>query len=127
MVPFWKSFGRAQIASFVASAVDFSVLFLLTENAHVWYVYSTGFGAAAGAITNFVLNRFWTFEATHLFWGSQAFRYALVSTGSLLLNMIGVFAITDWIGLKYGISKLATAFLVGLLFNFPLHRRYVFK
>lgn len=127
MVPFWKSFGRAQIASFAASVVDFSVLFTFTEILHVWYVYSTGLGAAAGAVTNFLLNRFWSFEATHIHWGPQATRYALVSAGSLGLNMLGVYAITDGIGLKYGISKLVTAFLVGLLFNFPLHRRYVFK
>ena len=127
MVPFWKSLGRAQLASLAATVVDFGTLFLATEQLHVWYVYSTGLGALFGAATNFALNRFWSFEASHLAWGPQAGRYAVVSAGSLGLNMLGVYAFTDGGGLKYGLSKVITALLVGLLFNFPLHRRYVFK
>lgn len=127
MVPFWKSFGRAQVASFAATVVDFGVLFLATEVGRVWYVYSTGFGAFLGAVTNFVLNRHWSFEVAHVEWGPQAGRYAVVSAGSLGLNMLGVYIFTDGFGLKYGLSKAVTAILVGLLFNFPLHRRYVFK
>ena len=126
-VPFWHSFGRAQIAAFAATAVDFGTLFFATEILGVWYVFSTGLGAALGAVTNFALNRFWSFEATHVAWGPQAVRYALVSGGSLGLNMLGVYAFTDGLGLKYGLSKVITAVLVGLFFNFPLHRRYVFK
>jgi putative flippase GtrA len=126
-VAFWKSLGRAQIAALAATAVDFGTLFFATERLHVWYVLSTGLGALLGAGTNFVLNRFWSFEATHVTWGPQAVRYGLVSAGSLGLNMLGVYAITAGFGLKYGFSKIITAVLVGLLFNFPLHRRYVFK
>jgi putative flippase GtrA len=127
MVPFWKSLGRAQIAAFAATAVDFGTLFFATERLHVWYVFSTGLGALLGAVTNFALNRYWSFEATHVSWGPQAVRYAAVSAGSLGLNMLGVYAFTDGAGLKYGVSKIITAIAVGLLFNFPLHRRYVFK
>jgi putative flippase GtrA len=127
MVPLWKSLGRAQVAAIIATAVDFGTLFFATERLHIWYVLSTGLGALLGAGTNFLLNRFWSFEATHVTWGPQARRYILVSAGSLGLNMLGVYAFTAGTGLKYGISKLITAALVGLLFNFPLHRRYVFK
>ena len=127
MVPFWKSLGRAQVSALAATAVDFGTLFFVTERLHVWYVYSTGVGAALGAVTNFLLNRHWSFEAGHIEWGPQAFRYALVSSGSLGLNMLGVYAFTAGTGLKYGVSKVITAILVGLFFNFPLHRRYVFK
>ena len=127
MVPFWKSFGRAQLASLAATAVDFGTLFFATEVLGVWYVASTGMGAFLGAVTNFLLNRYWSFEATHVTWGPQAARYGLVSAGSLGLNMLGVYAFTDGLGLKYGLSKVVTALAVGLLFNFPLHRRYVFK
>ena len=126
-VPFWRSFGRSQIAALAATAVDFGTLFFLTEKLGVFYVISTGLGAFGGAITNFLANRFWSFEATHVSWGPQAIRYALVSAGSLGLNMLGVYGFTDGIGLKYGYSKVITAILVGVLFNFPLHRRYVFK
>lgn len=126
-VPFWVSFGRAQLASIAATVVDFGTLFFATEILGVYYVISTGLGAFLGAITNFIVNRFWSFEATHVSMGPQAFRYGMVSLGSLGLNMLGVYAFTEHLGLKYGFSKVITALLVGLLFNFPLHRRYVFK
>lgn len=126
-VPFLHSFRRAQVASLLATAVDFGTLFFATEILHIWYVLSTGLGALFGAVTNFVLNRFWSFEATHVTWGRQAMRYALVSGGSLGLNMFGVYAFTEFFGVKYGISKVLTSLLVGLLFNYPLHRRFVFK
>lgn len=127
MVPFWKSLGRAQVAALAATAVDFGTLFFATERLGLWYVFSTGIGAILGAVTNFALNRHWSFEASDREWGPQATRYAAVSAGSLGLNMLGVYAFTDGAGLKYGVSKVLTAVLVGLLFNFPLHRRYVFK
>jgi hypothetical protein len=57
----------------------------------------------------------------------QALRYAAVSAGSLTLNSAGVYLLTEDFGIYYALSKLITAILVGLLFNFPLHRRFVFR
>lgn len=126
-VPFWKSLGRSQVSSFVASAIDLGVYFSATEFLGLWYVLSAGLGALCGALTNFRLNRYWSFEAEGANWKPQALRYALVSSGSLGLNMLGVYVFTDLLGIQYGISKVLTSLGVGLLFNFPLHRRYVFK
>jgi len=55
------------------------------------------------------------------------FRYTAVSAGSLVLNSAGVYLLTEDFGIYYAVSKLITAILVGLLFNFPLHRRFVFR
>lgn len=126
-VPFWKSFGRAQVAAVITTCVDYGTFFFSVEILKVWYVAATAIGALLGACTNFTLNRFWSFEATHRRVGPQAKRYALVSGGSLCLNMIGIYAFTEGLGLKYGFSKIATSITVALLFNFPLQRHYVFK
>ena len=124
---FWTSFGRAQVSSVVATAVDFGTLFACVELLGVWYVLGTALGAALGAITNFLLGRFWSFQGTSGRASGQAYRYALVSGGSLLLNSGGVYAFTEFFGLKYGFSKILVSLLLGFFFNFPLHRRYVFK
>ena len=101
----------------------------MTERLHVWYVLSRpASGAALGAVTNFALNRFWSFGSDPRCSGvPRPAATLLVSAGSLGLNMLGVYAFTAGTGLKYGFSKIITAILVGLFFNFPLHRRYVFK
>ncbi len=125
--PLWRSFRRAQVSSLAATVVDYGVFFGCVEILHVWYAVSTPIGAAAGAVTNFLLNRHWSFEIGHKPAHDQAARYALVSTGSLLLNTVCVYALTEYLGLKYGFSKVFSSLAVGLFFNFPLHRRYVFK
>ncbi|MDR3606545.1 MAG: GtrA family protein [Oligoflexia bacterium] len=124
---FLGSFSRSQVASAIATGVDYALLFSLVEIAHVWYVLATGLGAFAGALTHFILGRFWSFDATHRHWGPQAYRYALVSAGSLLLNCGGVYLLTGGLGIHYSISVVAMSILVGSAFNFPLHRYYVFR
>ena len=123
---FWVSFSRAQAASVAATLVDFGLLVLLVEGTGLWYVAATALGAFAGAITNFTLNRHWSFGAAGDEWGGQALRYALVSGGSLGLNILGVFLLTDGLGSPYAASKAITALLVGWFFNYPLHRGFVF-
>ena len=121
------SFKRSQIASLIATVVDFGALVLLTELAHLWYVASTACGAFLGAITNFWLGRHWSFEAHEEDLHGQAFKYAIVSGGSLLLNSGGVFVLTDYGKLPYPVSKAIAALLIGFVWNFPLQRAFVFK
>jgi putative flippase GtrA len=121
------SFSRAQVSSGVATAVDFGLLFFLVEICHVWYVAATALGALAGAITNFLMNRHWSFLASHNGWSRQAIRYAWVSGGSLVLNCVGVYAMTEFLHVHYSISVVVISLMVGWAFNFPLHRHYVFK
>ena len=124
---FWKTFTRAQLASIAATAVDFGLLVLLVEQIGLWYVAATALGAACGAVTNFLFNRYWSFEAAAVRWERQALRYGLVSGGSLLLNVGVDNALTEGLGSPYGASKLVTALAVGWLFNYPLHRGFVFS
>ncbi|MBC7692674.1 MAG: GtrA family protein [Methylotenera sp.] len=121
------SFKRSQIASLAATVVDFGTLVFSVEILHIHYVAATAIGAFLGALTNFQLGRHWSFEAHEKPVQGQATRYAVVSGISLLLNSGGVYVFTEFAHFKYTVSKLVTAFLVGIFFNFPMHRRYVFK
>ncbi len=123
---FLGSFSRSQVSSFLATCVDFGLLFSLVEIVHVWYVLATASGALAGSITNFILGRLWSFEATHAQWHRQAYRYAWVSGGSLLLNSGGVYLMTGGLGVHYAVSVIVVSLVVGIAFNFPLQRYWVF-
>jgi len=124
---FFASFTRSQLASLAATVIDFSTLVFLVEVGGVWYVLATAVGAALGSLTNFTLGRHWTFKATDGKLSAQALRYALVSGTSLILNSLGVFSFTEFLGLPYAVSKGVTSLLVGFLFNFPMQRNFVFK
>jgi putative flippase GtrA len=120
------SFSRSQVAAFAATCADFGLLFGLVEILHVWYVLATALGAAAGAMTNFLLNRYWSFEADDQAWHGQALRYAFVSAGSLLLNTWGVFAVTEGLRIHYAVSVIIVSIVVAVAYNFPLQRYFVF-
>ena len=124
---FLVSLTRSQFSSVAATVLDFGVLVFLVEVLHIWYVAATAVGAFSGAILNFTMGRTWSFVATHEKISNQAIRYTLVSGMSLALNTAGVFLITDKLGVSYGLSKAITAGIVGIFFNFPLHRGFVFK
>ena len=121
------SLKRSQIASLAATVVDFGSLIFLVEVAHLWYVAATATSALFGAVVNFVLGRYWTFGAGHLPVHGQAVRYAAVAGASLILNSAGVYLLTDRFGIHYAVSRVITALVVGIIFNFPLHRHFVFR
>jgi putative flippase GtrA len=124
---FVTSFSRAQASSLASTLMDYGVLFLFTEVFHFWYVFSTASGALVGAITNFLINRHWTFQASGGHFSRQAKRYLIVSGGSLLLNTLGVYGMTETFKIHYAISVVLVSILVGFLFNYPLHRHYVYR
>ena len=121
-----KTFSKAQLTALSATAVDFGALYSLVEHAHVHYVAATAMGAFAGAVTNFLLNRYWAFESRSDRIRLQGFRYGLVAAGSLGLNTGLVFFFTEFGRLRYLTSKVIAALLVGWVWNYPLHRYYVF-
>jgi len=120
------SLRRSQIASLTATAVDFASLIFLVEVCGVWYVAATAMGGALGAIVNFLLGRHWSFTAGEEKVGGQALRYGMVAVLSLLLNSLAVYLLTAYGNIYYALSRMIAAVFIGLLFNFPLHRRFVF-
>jgi putative flippase GtrA len=92
----------------------------------MWTAVGTGLGAAVGAVTNFMINRHWSFRASEAALHAQAVRYALVSAISLGLNVLGTEGALR-LGVSYGFSRIVVSLLVGFCFNFPLHRYFVFR
>lgn len=122
-----SAFARAQASSIAAVVADYAVLFGLVELLNIWYVPAVAAGALAGALTNFCLNRSWSFAASEGAWRVQASRYFVVAVGSLVLNTLGVWLGTDFIGLHYAASVVIVSVAVGLFFNYPLQRHFVFR
>lgn len=122
-----KRFSKAQVSALTATLVDFGTLVLLVEKLHFAYPLGVATGALAGAVTNFYLNRHWSFGAGASPIRGQAFRYFLVSAGSLVLNTLGVVLWTEVFKVHYVQSKVLTSILVAVLYNYPLHRDFVYR
>lgn len=124
---FFISFLKYQTAALIATLVDFGVFFILKDVFNVWYVYATAIGALMGAITNFILCRNWAFSAREKKLVNQIGRYIMVSLGSLLLNTVLVYVITELFKVHENYSRVITAILVAITYNFTLQKYFVFK
>jgi putative flippase GtrA len=118
---------RHQTGAIVATAVDFLIMIGWVELGRGSPVAGVAVGAACGALTNFLLGRQWIFRATDRSAAGQALRYALVSAGSLGLNSMGEHLLLRALGLPYVPTRVLVAAMVGMGWNFPLHRFFVFR
>jgi putative flippase GtrA len=120
-------FLRHQAAASAATVVDFGTMIVLVSLAGAPAVLGTVVGAACGAVTNFLLARSWVFSARAGKVHSQATRYALVSGGSLLWNAGGEYLLHDALRIQYVVARVIVAVAVSFLWNYPMHRAYVFR
>lgn len=117
---------RHQTGAVLATVVDFLMMIIWVETGLGSPVSGAAVGAASGAFSNFVLGRAWIFQASERPAVGQAFRYALVAAGSLGWNSLGQHLLLRWTALPYVMTRVIVAAVVGLSWNFPLHRRFVF-
>lgn len=115
------------MSSMIATAADFCSTVIAVELFGVHYLLAACLGAVCGAFTNFLINRYWTFKATEKPARVQGFRYALVWTGSVLLNISGIFLMTEFLRVSYVLSKTIVAIIVGFTYNYFLQKEYVFN
>ena len=149
------TFTKAQLASLLATGVDFLVTFLLLRWAGIPPV-ATGAGMTAagagmtaasagvtaasmritfygatgticGGCTHFMVSRNWVFNAQEKKWTAQVNRYVLVWIGNLALNASGLYLLTRYTTLDPMIAKIVTATTVAVFYNYTLQKRFVFK
>jgi putative flippase GtrA len=120
-------FVRANLASCVASGLEW-VLVTGLVLAGMHYLAAAAAGAVTGAAIDFSLKRHWAFDrprkaAAH----REALRYLGVSVLSLALNLACAYALVDGLGLPPVPGVIAASLVVGVVWNYPLHRYWVFR
>jgi CDP-diacylglycerol--glycerol-3-phosphate 3-phosphatidyltransferase len=120
-------FGRAWVASGVATIVDYGTFMFLIGVAGFFNGTATAVGAFLGAIANFAINKVWTFKTRGTPIWVELPRYAAISLTSLLFNTGGVVLLAD--GLKWNpvVARGLVGIAVALVWNLPLHRWFVFR
>lgn len=120
-------FVRANLSSTVASGLEYVLVTALVLFG-VHYLAAATAGAVSGAVTDFSLKRHWAFDRTvkgavH----HEGLRYLLVSAGSLVLNLACAYALVDGLRVPAVPGIIAASLVVGFVWNYPLHRCYVFR
>src|SRR5215813_131997 len=114
------SLGRSILVSIFTTALDFGTLMGLVEVFHVDYRIATFLGTVVGFLANFLINRHYSFEATHGAMHWQFVRVLPVQGGSSALQTLGVWAFTEYGGFQVWTSKIIVSTLVYLLWNYPM-------
>ena len=127
-VPLITSFLRYNVSAGTATATDFLTLLFLKEVLGVYYVLATFIGACCGATVAFFLGRNWTFLNKEGKISSQGIKFLFVVAGSILLNTFGEYFFTDIAKIgHYMFARVVTAIIVGVSYNFPMQRYFVFR
>ena len=119
-------FLRGNLASAVASGLEWVLVTVLVVSG-MYYLAAAAIGAVTGAYTDFSLKRHWAFMrdakgAVHV----EGFRYLAAAACSLVLNLAVAYALVDGFGVPAVPGVIAASLIVGVVWNYPVHRRYVF-
>lgn len=120
-------FSKAQITAQLATLCDFLVSILLYEVFGMWYVVATFIGAVSGGIVNCMLNYRWVFGSDGQKKRYVAIKYLLVWTGSIALNTLGTYIITELSGHHFILAKAIVSVAVALLWNYQMQRFFVYR
>jgi len=123
-------FAKAQLSAFLGGLIDYGVMIFCTEVLGIYYPISIAIGGVIGAIFNFSVNRYWTFnndKASKAPVGAQLVKFIFVVAGSIFLKSTGTYLFTNWLKINYKFSRIIVDIIVSLGFNYLLQTYWVFK
>jgi len=122
-----KTFFKAQFSAFAGGLVDYGTMLFFTEIFGIPYTISIAIGGVVGAVVNFSLNRYWTFNATNEQKRAQLTKFMAMVAGSILLKSSGTYLVTQYVGIDYKISRILVDLMVSWGFNYNLQKYWVFR
>lgn len=99
------------------TAIDFGFTWLLKEKLKLNKYLANGIAYMCGATSNFILNRWWTFQSQSPDVMEQYFKFLGVSLIGLGLNTLIIYLLVNKWNLNFYVSKIG-ATLVVLVWNF---------
>ncbi len=124
------TFLKAQGSSLISSLIDYLVSLMCHYLFMLPVTLAAAVGTISGGITNFTIGRLWTFNRQNSQEGDlrkQAFRYILVWLGNLGLVTLGVYVVSNKMGIELYIAKPLVSLIIGFTYNYGFQKYFVFK
>ncbi len=124
---FTKSFIRYVIVGFISVGIDYGSLLIGYHILNWPLAFATSAGFSVGLVINFLLNKFWAFEASHDAKQStkQAIMVAALVAFNLAITNVVVIQLNKWnVGPEF--SKVITMAMI-TCWNYVLYKKYIFK
>ncbi|MBP7796519.1 MAG: GtrA family protein [Elusimicrobiales bacterium] len=120
-------FSRYCVVGGISFAVDYFVLWLLTEEFALYYLVSSAISFTAGLLVNYVLSTIWVFDERNIKNKNIEFLFfSIIGVIGLLLNQLIMWILTAKYGVYYMYSKLISTAIV-LVWNFFGRKYLVFS
>ena len=112
----------------IATIVDWGILFLLTDFAHIYHLVSAVIAFIAGLITNFVLSKLLVFKANEARVNvvNEFISYAVIGVIGLGITELIMYILTDLNNVHYMISKIIATVIV-LAWNYLARKMIIYK
>ncbi len=123
---FVLKFLRFGVVGFSGLFVDFGITWLLKEVAR-WQKYlSNAIGFIAAASSNYMLNRFWTFQSTNPNVAVEYTGFIFIAVLGLAINTLMLWVLVSRVRMNFYVSKVfATA--VVMIWNFVANLVFTFN
>ncbi|MDQ6612987.1 MAG: GtrA family protein [Gemmatimonadota bacterium] len=121
-----RRFVRANASAVVATVLEWGLVTALVAFG-VHYLVAAAVGALAGAVIDFSIKRHWAFIRGNV--GGvhhEALRYVMASGLSLGLNVLAAYLLVERLHMAKIPGVILASFAVGTLWNYPIHRFFVF-
>ena len=120
-----QAFSYALVA-LVATAVDFSLVYGLTEAAGLHYLWSIVLAFIAAAVVNYELQKAFTFKCQRKDRLRQFSTFLMIATVGLGINLAVVYLSVELLALWYMFGK-AIATVIAFVWNFIANKCITFK
>jgi putative flippase GtrA len=143
----FKRFLKYAVVGLQISILHWSILFILTEYAGLWYMASTIITSVSASLFGFMMNSIWTWknqaqvnlrllpmvvsrwhrpkEFVKMLWQSRFVRYYIVGVLGVLLGWTQVYVYTEYLGLYYMLSS-ALGTIVVMSTTFIAREKWVY-
>jgi putative flippase GtrA len=119
-------FIRYAFVGFTGVIVDFSVTYIFKEYLKVSKYVANSLGFCTAVITNYLLNRYWTFGVGKEDVFIQFGTFLAVSMIGLLINNFIIYMLNEKLKINFYVSKVM-AIIVVILWNFFVNYYYTFR
>jgi putative flippase GtrA len=110
----------------IATVVDLGLLFILTEFAKIWYLFSSIISSIMGMVTNYSLNKYYNFRDRRRDIVRQFGVFASVAIVGIFLNQLILFILVEFAGLWYMFARMI-AIVVVMFWSFFGHKKITFR
>lgn len=118
---------RYLVSGGTAAALDLSILHVLVEYVHIWYIFSAIVAYLIAFFASFILQKFWTFRETskdkmHV----QMVMHFCLGMINLLINTGALYLLVDYAHLHYMFSQILISGVLAIA-SFFVYKMFIFK